>query len=93
MTYIPKTPEEERRIAAGKAGKLWRIVVRFTTDYSNETKLFYLTNQYGHEVMHFRFRVFEVGLKVPIDPGHWIVVPPLQIKEIHVYKQDNFFEP
>lgn len=93
MSYTPQTPEEEKRIAAGKAKQLWRITVRFTTDYSNETKIWELANQYGHEVNFFRHRVFEIGLKFYIDPGHWVVVPPFQLREIHVYRQDNFIEP
>jgi hypothetical protein len=93
MSYIPQTPEEKKRLDAGKAGKLWRITVRYTTDYSNETRLFGLTNQYSDEVMHFRHKIFDVGLMVCLDPGHWVVIPPFDIKEIHIYKQINFFEP
>ena len=93
MSYTPQTPEEEKRMAAGKAGKLWSIVVEYTVRQNNETKFWRKVNMTGEEVLEFRMKVFQIGLLDVISPGYWVVVPPLQLREIIIQKQDNFFEP
>ena len=92
MSNVP-TPDELRLRIAGRAGKLWRVTVRFTTDYSNETKIFERENMTWDDLEDFRLKVYQRGLLLPMDPGHWIAVPPWEVKEIHCYKQEKFFEP
>lgn len=84
------TPELQARIDLGKAGKLWRIEVLYTQ--GPVTGRHCVDNRYWHEVIEYRERLFKAGLMVPRDPGHWIVVSPYDIDEVHLWKQDKYFK-
>jgi hypothetical protein len=93
MNYEPRTPQEVERVRQGKEGKLWRIEVLFYVNERVELKRYEQTNLLTDEMMKFRERVFAVGVMVPVSPGHFIIAPPWEIREINLYKQDRFFDP
>lgn len=84
-----ETPELQQRRADGKAGKLWRIEVLY--HQGPATGRHCVDNRYWAEVLDYRERLYKAGLMVPRDPGHWIVVSPFDIDEVHLYKQSKYF--
>lgn len=81
----------EKRKAAGKAGRLYRIEV--LCKFGNEEKRHELSNQMDGELFRFRQQIFSAGIMLPVDPNRWVIIHPMDIKEITVYKQSKFFEP
>jgi hypothetical protein len=79
-----------KRKELGEQGRLYCIDVLFLD--GNETRRYALSNQSGAEVLQFREKVFSAGLMVPIDPGKWEVIPPWNIKEITIQKQNKLFD-
>ncbi len=88
MAETVRDPDLELRIAAGKEGKLW--VVEVICKCGGETMRQGRENMYGEEVMKMREGLFRVGFQVWRDPGHWIIVPPYDILEVHVWKQKSY---
>jgi len=72
-----------------KPETLWSIEVLFL--YNNEMKLHKIVNVTNSDLMKFRTYVFSHGLMYPIDPGHWLLVPPFTITSIDVFKQNKRF--
>ena len=87
------TENEIERRRLGAAGKLWAIEVLYYEDGTPSERRHVLQNQTSGETFNFRRNVFAVGIMLPIDPGHWKILLPTHIKEIHVYRQSKFFEP
>lgn len=87
------TDDEKKRRGAKS---LWRICVRYWVEDDqtgrDTTKWHYMDNRLPAEVMQARTELFSVGLMLPVDPGHWIVIMPNDIKEVHIYKQKKFEE-
>lgn len=92
-TSKPEAPvmsaEEIELRALGKAGKLWRIVVMYNDGPGIGQHS--LTNQTGAQVFKFRENIFAIGLMLAVSPGEWLVIHPMDIKEIRLFKQSNFF--
>lgn len=91
MTDKNETPELVARRQAGSEGKLWNVKLLLRN--GNATMWRGKENMYGHEVMEFREAVFKVGFQVFIDPGHWQIIPPFDILEVHAYRQSAYFKP
>ena len=87
------SPEETRLRELGKQKKLWRVTIRFTEDYTNETKVYSFDNLTDEMAQKFREKIFKIGFKFCIDPGHYVVISPWNIKELHIFRQEKFFEP
>ena len=83
-----KDPEHAARMAAGKAGKLFRIEVLYFEDQA--VKKVEICNRYWEEVKGFRMDVYDIGVMLPIHPGKWRVVSPADIKDIYVYRQNGY---
>ena len=87
----PNQPTElDKRKTAGKAGKLWGIEVLFNE--GAEVRRYVLQNRYWEEVMKFRGAVYNVGLMVPVSPGHWKIVAPWDIENIYLTRQNDYFK-
>lgn len=84
-----ESPQDAQRREEGKKGKLWKIEV--IAKHGMETKRFARCNLYSSEIMQERERMFQYGILMPIDPGHWIVICPADIQQIDVWRQKNFF--
>jgi len=80
---------EQQRRALGKQGKLWRI--EMTGKVGAEVRNHELLNLTGAEVQQFRRDVYSIGIMLPIDPGHWVMIHPADILTIHIWKQNDFF--
>ena len=85
------SPELARLIELGKQKKLWSIVIRYNVVGGGETKLMSKRNLETIELMNFRELMFKYGFKVPIDPGHWKIICPMDIVEVDLYQQDAYF--
>jgi hypothetical protein len=85
--------EKDRRTREilGVQGRLRCIEVVYY-DRDGQTQIFRLINRTGAEVMEFRERVFAAGLMIPIDPGRWRVIPPVDIRSIEIHKQSKIFD-
>lgn len=81
--------ELKARIDLGKRGKLWRIEVLFKDGF--ETKRYEIRDRTGREVRNFREDIYQCGLAVAIDPGHFRVYSPFDILTVDVWKQDRYF--
>lgn len=86
-----ETPELIARRQAGNDGNLWRVKVLCKS--GNATIWRGKENMYSHEVMDMREGIFKSGFMIWMDPGHWLVIPPFDILEVHVYKQSKYFIP
>lgn len=68
--------------------------VEVTFRYDNEIKRYYARNFTGSKLKEFREAVFFSGFAWP-DPDnkdHWILVGPMAIIKIDIWRQDNFFK-
>ncbi len=94
----PVDPDTLERMSKGTAGKLWRIEVLYYYDQydtkcsqtSSQIKRIEIVNRTWEEVMDFRWGVYETGVMQPVDPGHWIVISPADIKRVDVYRQNGY---
>lgn len=84
-----ETPELVERRKAGKAGKLWTVECYYK--HGPEHGRHVVRNLYWHEVREFRERAYSVGIMRPIDPGHWVIISPFDITEVHLWKQKDYF--
>lgn len=84
----PSTPDEQERMQLGKSGKLFRLEVLYFIGES--VKKIDIANRKWTEVLEFRGNIYEIGLFVPIDPGHWVIVSPADIKRVDVYRQNGY---
>ncbi len=83
-----ETPELVQRRADGKQGKLWTVECNYK--HGPETARHVVKNLYWMEVREFRVRAFSEGIMRQIDPGHWIIISPFDIDEIHLWKQKGY---
>lgn len=90
-TKPPQGITDDQRRQMGKAGKLWRAVVYYYV--GNEVKNVYMDNMTTGEMREFRANLFSIGYMLPVEPGHYVVIPPSDLGQIHIYKQKKFFEP
>lgn len=86
------SPDDLARREAGKQGKLWSIeVIARIGITGTETKRWFRANLYENELMKAREKMFTHGILVPVDPGRWKIILPLDILEVEVTRQKNFF--
>lgn len=85
--YVP--PEVQALQELGRQGKLWTVEVVYTLD--SNTKVVRKRNMTSDELMKFRESMFRFGFTVPVEPGHWKVVPPFDIQTVDMFKQTNYF--
>jgi hypothetical protein len=89
----PEMTPEERLLELkkmGRAGKLWRIEV--LGKIGNEHHRYYQSNKTREELQQFRDYMYRVGIMLEKDPGHFVVIHPADILEVHMYKQTFYFE-
>ncbi len=86
--------DEVQRRQLGKENKLRRAEIYYYGPYPNRSQVLhvYQDNLTGKEIEEFCERIYKSGLLLPIDPGHWRIVSPADIIDVHIYKQDKFFE-
>lgn len=87
---MPDEISLEQRMALGKEGKLRRVRIYYAE--GKITKSIYQDNLTGPEIMEFCERIYQRGMMLPIDPGHWRVIAPFDIQDVHIYKQDKFYD-
>lgn len=85
-TYVP--PEIRELWQLGREGKLWAVEVVYSL--AGATEIVRKRNQTGKEVMQFRQDIFRVGFLHTVGPGHWKVIPPMDIVSVDLYKQDKY---
>lgn len=84
-----ESPQDSKRRDDGKKGKLWKIEVLAAQGI--ETRRYARCNLYSSEIMEMRKQFFTVGILMPVDPGHWIVIIPSDILQIDIWRQKTFF--
>lgn len=87
-TYIP--PEVLQLMELGRQKKLWALEIVYTTPGENEVKRIWQRNLTGEKLMDFREKMFRYGFTVPVEPGHWKIVCPMDIQSVDLYRQDNY---
>lgn len=87
------SPDDQARREAGKQKKLWciEVIAKFGAN-GQETKRWFRSNLYEHEVMKARETMFTHGILVPVAPGTWKVIIPFDILEVELQRQNQFFE-
>lgn len=82
-------PELQLLYDQGKAGKLWVMEIIYRV--GAEDKMLRKRNMTSGELMQFRLDIFRIGFITPIEPGHWRLICPMDIKQIDLYKQSGYF--
>lgn len=85
--YIPESIRE--RMELGKAGHLWTIEVLYNVKSTTVTER--KRNMKGEEIMQFRKNIFLVGMLINQAPGHWRVICPMDIVQVDLYRQSDYF--
>ena len=88
----PKELTLQERKQAGTNKKLWRLEIYFNEMTKNQICRYFLDNRTAAEVREFRTQIFDIGLMVMIEPGQWAIIPPAEIRQVNIWKQDKFFE-
>lgn len=86
QSYIP--PEVLALMELGRQKKLWSVQVVYMV--KNETKLQIKRNLTDEELVKFREALFRYGMQIPIGPGHWKIIPPYDIHEVDLHRQEYF---
>jgi hypothetical protein len=84
--YIP--PQILRLMQLGEEKKLWAVMVGY--QLGNERKQVIKRNLETEELMKFRETLFRYGLQIPVEPEHWKVIPPYDILEVDIWRQDKY---
>lgn len=90
-TYIP--PEILRLMELGRNKKLWCLEIVYNLNHLNgthETKREPKRNLDDEQLMKIREKMFRYGFDVPVETGHWIIVCPMDILSVHLFRQDNY---
>lgn len=82
----------DARKQMGRERKLWRLEIYFEEITKNELCRYFMDNKTGSEVLEFREKIFSIGVMVQTEPGQWVIVPPANIKQVNVWRQDKFFD-
>lgn len=84
-------PEQaERRKQAGAKKQLWTVEIIYNLD--SESCRVLKRNLYDNEVQVLRENMFRYGFPVPVEPGHWRIIPPMDIARVDLVRQTGFFE-
>lgn len=86
--YIP--PEIMRLMQLGRDGKLWALEVVYSIRDKNEYKQMIKRNLTEEELLKTREAMFKYGLQIPVEPGHWKIICPIDILEVDLYKQKAY---
>jgi len=86
-----ESPEVQKLRDEGKAGKLWQAQI--LCSHRQITRLFQKNNMTEDQLAKFIENVWRKGVMLPEDPGHWLVIHPLNILAFDVYRQKFFIEP
>lgn len=84
--YIP--PEILNLMQLGRQKKLWAVEVIYIV--KNETKQQIKRNLTAEELMKFREALFRYGMQIPVEENHWKIIPPYDIHEVDIFRQDNY---
>jgi hypothetical protein len=57
---------------------------------NDEIKRQEIKNLTWDEVMQKRYDIFDCGFMAPVDPGHWIVISPGDIKRLDIFRQVGY---
>lgn len=92
-TYIP--PELQLRIDAGSKNMLWTVEIIYTVTEggasSGTTRRYQKRNLYSNEMLDFREKMFRYGFTIPLGPGHWKVIIPIDVISVELFKQSRYF--
>lgn len=75
-------------LTLGLEGRLWAVSIMYKVN--GQTKLHEIRNLTGEQTMAKRSRMFQFGFEVMIAPGHWQIVCPMDILEVHMFKQTRY---
>jgi hypothetical protein len=90
------TPEETLRLEKlGKNRKLWTVDIIYS-HYSfempqNDTKHMVKGNMELPALQAFIEKIFRTGFTLPIDSDHWRVIKPLDILQVDIFRQSDYF--
>lgn len=83
-----KEKQLQELLTAGMEGKLWAVSVMYKI--ANETKLYERRNLTGEQTMKLRNRMFQFGFEIMQEPGHWVIICPMDILEVHMFRQTSY---
>ncbi len=75
----------------GEAGKLWSLEFTFTLGGLPEVHRRLLRNLTEPKLTATRAKMFIEGLTLRKEPGHWVIVCPMDIIAVDVYQQFGYF--
>jgi hypothetical protein len=81
--------DREKREAAAKVGKLYRVTVHYTDDDGNP-HIHHQDNLFLHEMKTMRENIYSIGLMTDYSPGIWLVIPPGRIGQVFVSLQKQY---
>lgn len=79
-----------RLMQLGRDGKLWALEVVYSIRDKNEYKQMIKRNLTEEELLKTREAMFKYGLQIPVEPGHWKIICPIDILEVDLYKQKAY---
>ncbi len=91
-TVPDKIPDELKQwYELGADGKLYTLQFEYAS--GGERKLYTWRNMTEAKLMARRANLFSVGLTIPVggDPGHWVVICPIDILKVDLYQQTGYF--
>jgi hypothetical protein len=80
----------------GRDGKLFTIeVVYNVTDWNipeNSTRIYRSRNMTSQQMRQMRVDIWQVGIAIHVDTGHWKVISPKNIVDFDIYQQSGYFD-
>jgi hypothetical protein len=74
----------------GRQKKLWALEIMYNVPGENKTKIIWKRNMTGEELQKTREGMFRYGFEIPVEPGHWKIICPMDIVTVDCYRQDNY---
>lgn len=87
-TYIP--PDVLRLMKLGEQKKLWALEIMYNIRGNSTTSIMWKRNLDDEELKKVRDAMFRYGIEMPIAPGHWKIICPIDIVDVDLYRQDNY---
>lgn len=75
----------------GEAGKLWSLEFTFTLNGLPKVHRRLLRNLTEAKLAATRAKMFIEGLTLRKEPGHWVIICPMDIISVDAYQQFGYF--
>lgn len=85
-TYLP--PWVLEKMALGEKKKLWAIEIIYVIESDHHR--FWKPNLTRDELYKWRESIFRYGITHPLEPRHWLIIPPVDIVKVTCIQQEKY---